>query len=128
MEFWQSFWSIIWWFLWAFVFIAYLMTLFSIIADVFRDRALKGWAKAVWVFFLIFVPFITALVYLIARGDKMAERGAAAVQQQEDAAHAYIRKAAGTSPSDEIDKAARLREAGTITEAEFESIKSRALA
>jgi hypothetical protein len=68
MNFWTSFWDIIWWFVWAFAFIAYLFALFAIIGDLFRDRKLNGWLKAIWVLFLIFVPFLTALVYLIARG------------------------------------------------------------
>ncbi len=74
MTFWNSFWDIIWWFLWIFVFVAYMFALFSIVVDLFRDRKLNGWWKAVWLIFLIFVPFLTALVYLIARGRGMAER------------------------------------------------------
>jgi hypothetical protein len=128
MDFWEDFWSIFWWFVWAFVFIAYLMVLFSIIADVFRDRALNGWLKAIWVLFLVFLPFITALVYLIARGNGMAQRNVEMAQQRQDATNSYIRGVAGASPTEEIEKAARLRDAGTITEAEFESIKARALA
>ena len=127
MSIWDSFWAIIWWFFWAFVFISYLMVLFNIIADLFRDHALNGWLKALWIIFLIFVPFLTALVYLIARGPGMAERNVASVQAQQHAADSYIRSVAGSSPSDEIDKAAKLLASGTITEAEFASIKARAL-
>src|SRR5215216_2208469 len=78
---WESFWDIIWWFFWVFVFISYLMVLFNIVADLFRDHALNGWWKAVWIIFLIFVPFLTALVYLIARGKGMSERGAAQAKE-----------------------------------------------
>ncbi|MHC9045026.1 SHOCT domain-containing protein [Microbacterium saperdae] len=127
MSFWDSFWSIIWWFFWAFVFISYLMVLFNIVADLFRDHALNGWFKAIWIIFLIFVPFLTALVYLIARGRGMGERSAAAYREQQNAADSYIRSVASTSPSDEIDKAAKLRAAGTITDEEFASIKARVL-
>lgn len=127
MSFWESFWAIIWWFFWAFVFISYLMVLFNIIADIFRDRAVNGWGKALWMIFLVFVPFLTALVYLIARGGGMAERSASAYRDQQHAADSYIRSVAGTSPSDEIDKAAKLLAAGTITDDEFASIKARAL-
>ncbi|MBO0595624.1 SHOCT domain-containing protein [Nesterenkonia sp. E16_7] len=128
MEFWESFWSIIWWFVWAFVFVAYLMVLFSIIGDIFRDRELGGFAKAVWVFCLIFFPFITALVYLIARGSGMAERGAAADQRHHEALLARLREVGVSSPSVEIEKAAQMREQGTITEYEFQSLKARVLA
>jgi hypothetical protein len=81
----------------------------------------------VWIVFLIFVPFLTALVYLIARGRGMGERSVASYRQQQDAADSYIRSVAGTSPSDEIDKASRLLAAGTITNDEFAAIKARAL-
>lgn len=129
MEFWESFWSIIWWFVWAFVFVAYLMVMFSIIADIFRDRKLGGFAKAVWVFFLIFVPFITALIYLIARGGGMAERSAAADELHREAALTRLREAGvATSPSAEIERAAQMREAGAITDEEFASLKSKVLA
>jgi hypothetical protein len=124
----MSFWDFIWWLLWVYVFFAYLMLLFRILADVIRDRHLAGGWKAVWIILLIFVPFITAIVYLIARGRGMSERAyaeAADIQRQTDS---YIQKVAGTSPSDEIDKAAKLLAAGTITPEEFAHIKSRALA
>lgn len=128
MSIWESFWDIIWWFFWAFVFISYLFALFAIIGDLFRDRKLNGWWKAVWVVFLIFVPFLTSLVYLIARGQGMAERSAAQVQATADATDHYIRTVAGSSPSDEIAKAKSLLNDGTITPEEYERIKARALA
>ena len=125
--FWGSFWDLIWWFLWAFVFFAYLMVLFSIISDLFRDHKLNGWWKALWIVCLIVFPFITALVYLIARGKGMAERGQAQAQQYRKAQNDYIQSVAGTSPSDEISKAKALLDAGTITQAEYDSIKAKAL-
>lgn len=127
MSFWDSFWNIIWWFLWAFVFIAYLMALFGILADIFRDRRLKGWAKALWVIFLIFVPFLTALIYLIARGGGMADRTADAIRADKDAADSYIRDVAGTSSVDQIEKASTLLTNGAITSEEFDQIKAKAL-
>jgi len=127
--FWGSFWDLIWWFLWAFIFVAYLMALFSIIGDLFRDHQLSGWWKAVWIFFLIFFPIITALVYLIARGGGMAERSARDARQYREAQDAYIKSVAGTSasPSEEIAKAKRLLDDGTITPAEYEALKAKAL-
>jgi hypothetical protein len=106
------------------------MALFSIVADLFRDHTLNGWWKALWIIFLLFVPFLTALVYVIARGKGMAERGQRSYSEQESATRDYIRSAAGSgaSPADEIAKAKSLLDAGTITQAEFDSIKGRALA
>ena len=130
MNLWNSFWDVIWWFLWAFVFIAYLMALFAIIGDLFRDQKLSGWWKAVWVIFLIFVPFITALIYLIARGNGMAERSQREAKQYQAATDAYIRQTAGSaaSPSDEIAKAKALLDAGTISQQEYDQLKTKALA
>ncbi|MBN9191691.1 SHOCT domain-containing protein [Microbacterium sp.] len=125
--FWGSFWDLIWWFLAVFIFFAYIMALFSVISDLFRDRKLNGWWKAVWIIFLIFVPFLTLLVYLIARGPGMAERNQKEVAQAQQAADSYIKQVAGTSPSDEIAKAKGLLDAGTITQAEYDSIKAKAL-
>ncbi|MBN9188263.1 MAG: SHOCT domain-containing protein [Microbacterium sp.] len=125
--FWGSFWDLIWWFLAVFIFFAYIMALFSVISDLFRDRKLNGWWKAVWIIFLIFVPFLTLLVYLIARGPGMAERNQKEVAQAQQAADSYIKQVAGTSPSDEIAKAKALLDAGTITQAEYDSIKAKAL-
>lgn len=125
--FWGSFWDLIWWFLWIFVFVAYLFALFAIIADLFRDHKLNGWWKALWIIFLIFVPFLTALVYLIARGRGMAERSQREVAQIQKAQDEYIKNVAGSSPSEEIAKAKQLLDAGTITAAEYEQIKAKAL-
>jgi len=127
MNFWGNFWSFIGWFFWAFVFVAYLFALFSVIADLFRDHQLGGWWKALWVLFLIFVPFLTTLVYLIARGQGMAERSQKHARAAQSAADEYIRTVAHHSPSDEIAKAKALLDAGTIDEDEYRSLKTRAL-
>src|SRR5690349_11452408 len=124
----MDFWSWVAWFFWVFVFVAYLMVLFSILGDLFRDHSVNGWAKAVWVIFLIFVPFLTALIYLIARGQGMQERGLAEAKRQQEATQAYIQTVAGAaSPADEIAKASELLKAGTITQAEYDQLKARAL-
>ncbi|TAJ48615.1 MAG: hypothetical protein EPO52_10905 [Herbiconiux sp.] len=127
MSFWGNFGDALGWFLWVFVLIAYLMAVFAIIGDLFRDHKLSGWWKAVWIFFLFVVPFLTALVYLIARGRGMAERQNKEIVQAQTAADDYIRTVAGSSPSDEIAKAKSLLDAGTITAAEYETIKAHAL-
>ncbi|MBD8024288.1 SHOCT domain-containing protein [Microbacterium gallinarum] len=126
--FWGSLGDLIWWFLWVFVFVAYLFALFAVIGDLFRDHELSGWWKAVWIIFLIFVPFLTLLVYLIARGNGMARRGAAEAKQLQAAQDSYIKSVAGgTSATDEIAKAKALLDAGTITQAEFDALKAKAL-
>lgn len=127
MEFWSSFWNIIWIFVSAFIFIAYLIALFSIISDLFRDRELKGGWKALWLIALVFVPFITSLVYLIARGKGMADRAYQNATQNAVATEDYIRNVANTSPSDEIVKAKALFDSGVISADEYEALKARAL-
>lgn len=123
-----AFWNIFWFFFWTFAFIAYLMALVSIITDLFRDRNLNGWFKAIWIIFLVFVPFLTALVYLIARGNGMAERSERSYKEADEATRNYIRSAAGASPAGEIEQAKGLLDSGTITQSEFDAIKTRALA
>lgn len=122
------FWETLGWMLWATVFIGYLFALFAIISDLFRDRALNGWWKALWVVFLIFLPFLTVLVYLIARGQGMAERSGKAAREAEEATESYIRGVAGKTPSEEIAAAAALLQAGSISPEDFERLKTKALA
>ena len=122
-------WDLVLWFFWSFVFISYLMVVFTIIGDIFRDQSLNGWLKAVWIIFLVFLPFLTALVYLIARGQGMAERRAAEMGALREAQTAYIRETAGTaSPADDITKAKALLDSGAITAGEYETLKAKALA
>ena len=124
----MSFWDIVWFIFITWVFVAYLMVMFSIIGDIFRDRELSGIAKAVWMIALIFLPFLTAVVYLISRGGSMAERSmrAAAVQRQQQ--DAYIRDVAGrTSPADQITQARALLDSGAISQPEFDALKTKAL-
>jgi len=127
--FWDNLWNIVWLFFWSFAFIAYLFALFAIIGDLFRDHKLSGWWKAVWIIFLIFLPFLTALVYLIARGNGMAERSQKEARQVQAATDQYIRQTAGAaSPADEIAKAKALLDSGTITAQEYDLLKAKALA
>lgn len=123
MSLWQSFLLV----LEIFFFLAYLIVLFQIVGDLFRDRKLGGVAKALWVVLLIVVPLLTALVYLVARGKGMAERSHATAVAHQEAANSYIREVAGTSPSQEIAAAKALLDAGTITAEQFDRIKARAL-
>ncbi|WP_168625841.1 MULTISPECIES: SHOCT domain-containing protein [unclassified Cryobacterium] len=121
-------WSWISWFFWSFVFIAYLMVLFSILADIFRDHELNGWMKALWILLLVFVPFLTALVYLIARGDGMTRRSMSQARSMQAAQDEYIRQTAGsTSSVSDIATAKSLLDSGAITQAEYEALKAEAL-
>ncbi|MBW9109410.1 SHOCT domain-containing protein [Microbacterium trichothecenolyticum] len=125
-----GFWDFILWMFWIFVFVAYLMVIFSIIGDLFRDDSLNGWLKAIWIIFLIFVPFLTALIYLIARGNGMQKRSIAQAQELRAAQDAYIRQTAGSgsSAADDIAKAKSLLDSGAISQAEFDALKAKALA
>ena len=124
----MSFWDVVWFIVISFAFVAYLMVMFSILTDLFRDPDTSGWAKAVWVITLIFLPLLTSLVYLIARGRGMTERSmksAEAMKRQQDA---YIRQTAGkASPVDEIAKAQAMLDSGAITQAEYDTLKAKAL-
>jgi Phospholipase_D-nuclease N-terminal/Short C-terminal domain len=125
----DSFWDFFWFTLSFFLLMAYLVVLFQILTDLFRDKDVSGGMKAVWVFFLIFFPIITSLVYLIARGHGMAERNVAAVQSAQADTEAYIRSVSSgsSSPADEIARAKGLLDSGAITQAEFDSLKAKAL-
>ena len=127
MSFWENFWDIFWWFFTASVFFAYLFGVFAVIGDLFRDHRLSGWWKAVWIFFLCFLPLVTLLVYLAARGDGMADRSVERARRHQDEADSYIRKVSAASPTDEISKAKALLDAGAISPDEFAKLKSRVL-
>ena len=127
MEFWSDFWSVLAWFFWVYVLLAYLFALFAVIGDIFRDRELNGWLKAVWLIFLVFLPIITVLVYVIARGRQMSERSERSAARNREATDTYIRNVAGTSSAEEIAKAQALLDSGAITQQEFATLKAKAL-
>jgi ABC-type multidrug transport system fused ATPase/permease subunit len=120
-----AFWTIFEIFLW----VIWIWILIYVFIDIFRSRDLSGGAKALWFIFVLFIPLIGVLVYLIARGGKMHERAVQEAQQQDQAAREYIQQAAGTpSPADQLAKLADLRDRGVITPQEFESQKAKILA
>jgi hypothetical protein len=123
----SNFWDLIWLILSTFVFVAYLLVVFQIIADLFRNTKMGGGSKALWIIGLIFVPMLTALIYIIAHGSGMAQRQQAALERAKSDTDAYIRQVAGKSPADEIAAAKALLDAGTIDEQEFAKIKAKAL-
>ena len=124
----SNFWDLVWLIVSTFVFVAYLLVLFHIVVDLFRDTELGGFAKALWVIGLIFVPVLTSLVYLVARGSGMAERQRDAQRRAKAQTDSYIREVAGKSPGEQIADAKALLDAGTITADEFARLKAKALA
>lgn len=124
----SNFWQIFLLIFEVFVFVAYLMILFQIVADIFRDSELGGGAKALWILVLIVVPVFAAFIYVIARGGGMAERQRATQERVKADADAYIRQVAGKSPAEQIAEAKALLDAGAISQDEFARLKAKALA
>src|SRR5690349_16253211 len=118
------------WSFWFFIWIAALFVWFRCLFDLFGDRSLSGWAKAGWCVLLIFVPWLGALIYLIARGRSMTERQMAAAADLQAQQEQYIQSVAGAgkSPAEQISDAKALLDTGTITQAEFDGLKAKALA
>jgi hypothetical protein len=118
--------------LYFFLFIAWIYLLIVIATDIFRSRDMSNWAKALWILFLVILPILGSLIYLIARGHKMAERQRDDAIRNEKAFRSYVQDAAqspgGGSTADELEKLAKLRDAGTITSDEFEAQKAKLLA
>ena len=129
----MSFWDVVWFIIISFAFVAYLMMLFWIFADLFRDKSVSGWVKAIWVIAMFIAPLITALVYLIARGRGMAERSAREAEETRQRQDEYIRQVAGqaapaaSSPTEQISQARALLDSGAITQAEYDTLKAQAL-
>ena len=126
MGFLQWTWQFILWTFEAFIFFATLMLLIWIFIDVFRDHKLRGWAKAIWILVLVFLPLLGALIYVITRGKGMADRSAARRVQPARENDAY-KPAASASPADDIARAKALLDSGAISQGEFEAVKSKAL-
>jgi len=121
----QVFWSM----LWFFMFFIWIWLLIVVFGDIFRSDDMGGLAKAIWVIFVILLPYLGVFVYLIARGHKMQEHAIRAAQAQDEATQAYIRSAVGASSStaDELARLADLKEKGVIDEAEFNRLKAKAI-
>lgn len=124
----SNFWDVLTLIASTFFFVAYLFVMFHVVFDLFRDSELGGGYKALWIIGLIFLPVLTALVYIIARGRGMAERQRAALQRAKSETDAYIRGVAAKSPAEQIADAKALLDAGTITPEEFGRLKAKALA
>lgn len=125
----MSFWDVVWFIIISFAFVAYLMMLFWILTDIFRDRETSGIVKAIWIICLFFLPLLTALVYVIVRGGSMAERQAKSARAARHEQENYIRDVAGTAtPADQIARAKAMLDDGTISQSEFDTLKAKALA
>jgi hypothetical protein len=127
----NSFGEVLLWSFWFFIWIAAIMVWFRCIFDLFSDSELSGWAKAGWSIVLIFLPWLGALIYLIARGRSMTKRQTAAMEKQQAAQADYIQRVAGTSsstPASQIADAKALLDSGAITQSEFDGLKAKALA
>ena len=120
----QVFWSM----LWFFIFFIWIWLLIVVFGDIFRSHDMGGLAKTLWVLFVILVPYLGVFVYLIARGHKMAEHAAEAAAAQDKANRAYIQQVTATSTADELSKLADLKAQGVIDDAEYASLKAKALA
>ncbi|GLI27193.1 membrane protein [Agromyces rhizosphaerae] len=126
----MNLWEFLVWLFWIYIAIACIWVFIIIVMDIFRDHGLNGWAKALWIVFLIVLPFLAALIYLIARGSGMSRRRAAEYREAQAQADAYIRSVAGSggqSAAAEIHQAKSLLDSGTITQAEFDQLKAKAL-
>jgi hypothetical protein len=110
-----------------FLFVIWIWIFISIVVDVFRDHELGGFGKAAWLLFLIVVPFLSALIYLIARGNGMRDRAIKEATDMQKAQNAYIREVAG-SPADDLVKLNELKEKGVLTQEEFDKAKAKSLA
>lgn len=111
-----------------FFFVIWIWILITILSDLFRDHQLSGWWKAVWVLFLVFIPFLTALIYLIARGSGMRDRALKAQADAKKHLDDYIQQQAHGSPADELHKLNDLKEKGAISSEDFEKAKAKLLA
>ena len=116
-------------FLWFFLFFIWIWLLVIIFSDIFRSHDLSGWAKALWIIFVIVLPFLGVFVYLIAENKGMTERDLATMQEQKAQMDDYVRSVAPAGgPAAEIEKAKGLLDSGAITQSEYDAIKTKALA
>lgn len=127
LDFFGTVWDLLLWMLVFFAWFAALAAVFVVIFDLFRDRSLKTSHKVIWFIVLLVLPFLGTLIYLIARGQGIAERNASEAQRAQAAQESYIREVAQTGAAAEIERAKALLDAGTISEAEFASLKAKAL-
>ena len=122
-----SVWNAIWIVFVSYLLISVLMMLFSVIVDVFRDDELSGMAKAGWLLFLAVFTLLALLVYVIVRGQGMAERSVRSRVEAQETMNSYIREVAGGGAASELEKASSLHAAGSLSDAEYEALKAKIL-
>lgn len=124
MPLFDLFWSMLWFFL----FVAWIAVVFSVVVDIFRNHATNGFTKAIWVLFVIVLPWLGVLIYLIANGDGMAQRSMEVAQERDQATRAYIQQAASVSTANELQKLGQLHSQGVLSDSEFAAQKAKLLA
>jgi hypothetical protein len=124
MPLFDLFWAMLWFFIW----IAWIWLLVSVLFDIFRSEDLGGWGKGLWAIFVVLIPFLGVFLYLIVRGSDMHRRSVEVARAQEAATREYVQSVAGSGgAADELEKLARLRDQGTIDDAEFQQMKAKVL-
>ena len=121
--FFDIFWSIVW----LFLMVAWFWVLISVVADIFRSKDLNGFSKALWIAFVILIPWLGVLVYLFARGDKMEEHNLESMHKMQTAQRDYIRSVASVSAADELERLTALKDKGVLTDEEFAAQKAKVL-
>jgi ABC-type multidrug transport system fused ATPase/permease subunit len=119
--------NIFWTMLWFFMFFIWIWLLITVFSDIFRSHDIGGFAKAMWVIFVLILPFLGVFIYLIARGNGMHERAAKLANQQQQEFDSYVKEVAGSSSADQLTKLADLKAQGVITDAEFQAQKAKIL-
>ncbi len=122
-----GFFDIVWSIFWLFLMVAWFWVMISVVSDVFRSKDLNGVSKALWIAFVILIPWLGVLAYLFTRGDKMQEHNAQALKNMQDAQQEYIRSVANVSAADELERLAALKEKGVLTDEEFAAQKAKVL-
>ncbi len=118
--------QLVWSFLWFFLFVMWIVLVVSVIGDLFRDREASGITKVLWTIFIVFLPYLGVLAYILVRGKGMAERNVKEAQAQEAAFRQYVQQAAGSGgPADQLAKLVELHEKGKLSDAEFASMKAK---
>ena len=122
-----GFFDVIWSIFWLFLMVAWFWVMISVVSDIFRSKDLSGFSKAVWIAFVILLPWLGVLAYLVVRGDKMQEHNVEALSKMEDVQRDYIRSVASVSSADELERLAALKDKGHLTDEEFAAQKAKVL-
>lgn len=122
-----GFFDIVWSIFWLFLMVAWFWVMITVVADVFRSHDLNGVSKALWIAFVILIPWLGVLAYLLIRGDKMQAHNAEAMKKIEEAQRHYVRSVANVSSADELERLAALKEKGVLTDEEFSAQKAKVL-